>query len=100
MSDTTLPKGLGDTLLEFVSMENHKPCHVSLVVDEADDCSVSITWGYEAPDSPMAAAQALGYGETVAEALEQAFAEARIYPCATCGWEHTCGDPPGEDCHS
>lgn len=21
-------------------------------------------------------------------------------PCAVCGWAGTCGDPPGEDCHS
>lgn len=23
-----------------------------------------------------------------------------VYPCARCGWRWTCGDPPGEDCHS
>jgi hypothetical protein len=22
------------------------------------------------------------------------------YPCAVCGFQGTCGDPPGEDCHS
>ena len=22
------------------------------------------------------------------------------YPCAVCGFAQTCGDPPGEDCHS
>lgn len=24
----------------------------------------------------------------------------RVYPCRCCGWENTCGDPPGSECHS
>jgi hypothetical protein len=23
-----------------------------------------------------------------------------VNPCARCGWARTCGEPPGEDCHS
>lgn len=25
---------------------------------------------------------------------------ANINPCATCGYAGTCGDPPGEECHT
>lgn len=37
-----------------------------------------LTWGREAPDSPMAAAQALGIGDSPVEAVYQIVDEARI----------------------
>jgi hypothetical protein len=40
--------------------------------------SVSLTWGKEAPDSPMAAAQALGVGHTLEDALRKVAEEAKI----------------------
>ena len=58
---------------------------------------VGMEWGQEAPDSPMVGAAAYGLDENLDIAVEQALADARVYPCATCGWEGTC---PDEECHS
>jgi hypothetical protein len=40
--------------------------------------SASLAWGREAPDSPMVAAQAIGMGDTPAEAIAQIVEEARL----------------------
>jgi hypothetical protein len=40
--------------------------------------AASLTWGREAPDSPMVSAQALGIGEVIREALQQVIDEAHI----------------------
>lgn len=40
--------------------------------------SVTLTWGKEAADSPMAAAQAIGCSELLPDALRQMLDEARI----------------------
>lgn len=48
---------------------------LTLVRDDNDDYSVMLTFGREAPDSPMAA---LGSGANLYEALDQALSEARI----------------------
>lgn len=50
----------------------------------------------EAPDSPMAGGSLIGAHERLDRCIEQALADARINPCATCGWEETCED----GCHT
>jgi hypothetical protein len=47
------------------------------IANNGADWLVSITWGQEAPDSPMAGAQALGCDASLSVALEQALTEAR-----------------------
>lgn len=44
----------------------------------SNEWSVSLTWGREAPDSPMAGAQALGAAPSLQEALAQVAGEAQI----------------------
>lgn len=95
-----VPAGLGDSLLAFIQHHADEAIALSLVVDEAGDASISITWGREAPDSPMAAAQALGYGATLQEAIEGALGEARVNPCARCAWRNACLAETGDPCHS
>lgn len=60
--------------------------------------SVMLTWGREAPDSPMAAAQSLGLAETLEEAIEQVATELRLPAlCKVCGGEID-GDLGGDQC--
>jgi len=34
------------------------------------------------------------------ERISQEATPRPTYPCAVCGYANTCGEPPGEDCHS
>lgn len=81
ISQTTMARL--NSALEGIAGE---PFHVALVADEAGDYSCAITFGHEAdatgawsmsPDSPMAAGQALGYGESLDDALSAALTEMR-----------------------
>jgi hypothetical protein len=47
--------------------------------DEPDEVMISLTWGREAPDSPMAGAASYGHG-TLEEALDTVISECRIAP--------------------
>lgn len=57
---------------------------------------IMANFGEEAPGSPMAAGSLIGCDEHLSVAIEQALADARVNPCAVCGWEQTCE----EGCHS
>jgi hypothetical protein len=48
--------------------------------DDDTAWSVEMTWGTEAPDSPMVGAAAYGMGSTPTNAIEQALAEAGVEP--------------------
>jgi len=50
----------------------------TLAAGEDGKWSSMLTWGREAPDSPMAAAQALGQGDSPVDAVYQVMEEAKI----------------------
>lgn len=69
---------------------------VSIARTDEGEWLVMMNFGREAPDSPMAGGSALGADDSLTKAIEQALSDARVNPCAVCGWESTCG----ESCHS
>lgn len=58
--------------------------------------TIMANFGEESPGSPMAAGSLIGADESLPKAVEQALRDARVNPCAACGWEQTCE----EGCHS
>lgn len=75
LTDNLLTENLLKRLDTFAKRQNASV----VIVGQADpeyDWSVMITWGQEAPDSPMAGAQALGSADFLNEAIAQALTEA------------------------
>lgn len=84
--------GLTQTLDDWA---RHANAAVAIGRTDRGEWLVMMNFGQEAPDSPMAAGSALGADESLTAAIEQALSDARVNPCATCGWERRCE----EGCH-
>lgn len=70
-----------DTLLDAIaSFAEEREATIAIVFNatRSGRWAAHLTFGREAPDSPMAAGQALGMGESLSEVLEQLVHEAQI----------------------
>lgn len=85
--------GLTDALTKWAAD------HDAPVVITRDDTGWSLmsNFGSEAPDSPMAGGSLIAAEDGLSKCIEQALAQARVNPCAKCGWDRTC---PDDECHS